>query len=294
MAPWESWYFGRGAKPGEASPFHWTYHFSFGTQQFRDMYLSTWQLLPTNRVVGALLPNDADGQAFGQHLVPELVRGGFKVVTAAGYADGTADFSSQIARFKAAGVEILTGVPLPNDFAAFIRQAAQQGLAQRLRIVTPAKVCLFPADVRALGELGIGITTSDSWSPAYPYRSPVSGIGGQELAERYEQHARRPWTQLLGGTMSLFDVGLAALHASGSPKSRQAVAKAIANLDTPTIVGRVNFRSGPVPNVATTPLVSAQWHLPTARMGHDLEYLTVEHACDPNVHIQAKLARYRL
>ena len=30
IAPWEAWYFGRGAKPGEPSPFKWTFHFSFG------------------------------------------------------------------------------------------------------------------------------------------------------------------------------------------------------------------------------------------------------------------------
>ena len=30
VQPWESWYFGRGAKPGGKNPFKWTYHFSFG------------------------------------------------------------------------------------------------------------------------------------------------------------------------------------------------------------------------------------------------------------------------
>ena len=30
VMPWEAWYFGRGAKPGEPSPFKWTYHFGFG------------------------------------------------------------------------------------------------------------------------------------------------------------------------------------------------------------------------------------------------------------------------
>ena len=33
VMPWEAWYFGRGAKPGEPSPFKWTYHFGFGVER---------------------------------------------------------------------------------------------------------------------------------------------------------------------------------------------------------------------------------------------------------------------
>lgn len=33
VMPWEAWYFGRGAKPGQPSPFKWTYHFGFGVDE---------------------------------------------------------------------------------------------------------------------------------------------------------------------------------------------------------------------------------------------------------------------
>ena len=36
VVPWEAWYFGRGAKPGQPSPFRFTYHFCFGVQTFAD------------------------------------------------------------------------------------------------------------------------------------------------------------------------------------------------------------------------------------------------------------------
>src|SRR5262249_43934257 len=42
VMPWEAWYFGRGAKPNEPSPFKWTYHFSFGVKNFLDCYVSQW------------------------------------------------------------------------------------------------------------------------------------------------------------------------------------------------------------------------------------------------------------
>ncbi|MDE2120042.1 MAG: ABC transporter substrate-binding protein [Betaproteobacteria bacterium] len=292
--PWESWYFGRGAKPGQPSPFHWTYHFSFGVAQFARMYLSIWDLLPTNKVVGALYPNDADGNALREHLVPELVKAGYKVVDPGPYQDGTTNFSAQIQKFKAAGVQILTGAPLPPDFAVFLRQSAQQGLARQLRIVTPAKVDLFPADVQALGRLGQGITTGAYWSPAFPYVSPAAGIGGQALADAYEKASGKQWTQQLGGSLSLFDVGFAALARSGAPKDRQAVVRAIREVDVVSVVGRVNFGAGPVPNVATTPLIGAQWRAAPSGSRFGLQYLTVEHADDPKVRIQTKLRRYHI
>ncbi|MBU6439373.1 MAG: ABC transporter substrate-binding protein [Betaproteobacteria bacterium] len=292
--PWESWYFGRGAKPGQPSPFHWTYHFSFGVAQFAAMYLSIWDLMRTNKVVGALYPNDADGNALREHLVPALEKAGYKVVDPGAYQDGTTNFSAQIQKFKAAGVQILTGAPLPNDFAVFLRQAAQQGLARQLRIVTPAKVGLFPADVQALGRLGLGIATGAYWSPAFPYVSPVAGVGGQQLVDAYQKASGKQWTQQLGASLSLFDAGLGALARSGAPKDRNAVIQAIRELDVVTTVGRVNFRDGPVPNVATTPLVGAQWLAAPSGSRFPLEYLTVEHADDPKVRIETKLHRYHI
>ena len=290
--PWESWYFGRGAKPGQPSPFKWTYHFSFGVQQFADMYLSSWKLLPTNRKVGVLYPNDADGNAMREHIVPTLRKGGFTVIDPGAYQDGTTDFSAQIARFKSAGVQILTGVPLPNDFITFLRQGAQQGLARRLRIVQPAKFGGFPSDVEALGELGLRVASNADWSPAFPYVSPVAGIGGRQLADAYEKATGRQWTQQVGATLALFDAGVAALKNSATPKDKTALAAAMKVLDVVTTVGRVNFPGGPVPNVAVTPVVGTQWVKARPGSRYKLDFVTVEHADDPRVRIQARLVPY--
>jgi branched-chain amino acid transport system substrate-binding protein len=63
VMPWEAWYFGRGAKPGEPSPFKYSYHFGFGVGEFVKSYTAQWNLLETNKKVGVLYPNDADGNA---------------------------------------------------------------------------------------------------------------------------------------------------------------------------------------------------------------------------------------
>ncbi|MFV2037713.1 MAG: ABC transporter substrate-binding protein, partial [Paracoccaceae bacterium] len=51
VMPWEAWYFGRGAVPGEPSPFKWGYHFGFGVDEFFRAYISQWELLETNKKV---------------------------------------------------------------------------------------------------------------------------------------------------------------------------------------------------------------------------------------------------
>lgn len=290
--PWESWYFGRGAKPGQASPFHWTFNFCFGTQEFTKMYLSSWTRIPTNKKVGVLYPNDADGNALRAHLLPELEKGGYTMVDPGPYQDGTTEYSSQIAKFKAAGIEILTAVPIPNDFIVFLRQAAQQGLTRQLKICMPAKFGLFPSDIEVLGPLGYNIATGVYWSPGFPYSSPVTGLSSRQLADTYESATGRQWTQQLGAAMSLFDAGLAALKDSGSPKDKAAVAKAMSVLDVVTTVGRINFAKGPVHNVATSPVIGAQWVKARPDSRFKLDLISVEDACDPNVPVQAKLRSY--
>ena len=124
--PWEPWYFGRGAKPGEPSPFHWTYHFGFGVGNFSKAYISQWNgPVKTNNRVAFLMPNDADGNALRTIFKPILEKAGFTVIDPGGYEDGTTDYSAQIAKFKAENCEIFTTGPIPPDFAVFWRQAAQ-------------------------------------------------------------------------------------------------------------------------------------------------------------------------
>lgn len=181
IVPWESWYFGRGAKPGQPSPFKWTYHFCFGTAQFRDLYISSWNNdVTSNKRVAVLCPNDADGNAIRAHLLPDLAKAGFDMVDPGGYQDGTTDYSAQIAMFKKAGCEVFCTFPIPPDFTSFWRQAAQQGLTRQMKIVTVAKTGLFPSQMEALGPLGYRINAGAYWHPAFPYGSALTGLSSAQ------------------------------------------------------------------------------------------------------------------
>ncbi|WP_349961220.1 ABC transporter substrate-binding protein [Rhizobium sp. ZPR3] len=292
VMPWEAWYFGRGAKPGAPSPFKWTYHFGFGVGEFLKTYISQWNLIETNKKVGVMYPNDADGNAIRANLAPALAKAGFTIVDPGAYETGTTDFSSQIALFRQEGVEIFNSFPIPPDFAAFWRQAAQQGLIQQIKICQVAKTGLFPSDIEALGDLGVNIASAAYWHKAFPYKSSLTGVSGLELADGYEAANGKQWTQQLGASLSLIDAGFDALKAASNAKSKEAVAKALSTLKTTTIAGKVDFTGGPVANVSPGPIVGTQWVKAPAGSKFALDYVVTEHATDPNVPVAAKLIAY--
>lgn len=292
VMPWEAWYFGRGAKPGAPSPYKWSYLFSFGVADFVKSYVSQWSQVPTNRKVAALLPNDADGNAIRAAMLPELQKAGFTVVDGGPYESGTTDFSAQIAKFKAEKCEILMTFPIPPDFATFWRQSAQQGLAKSMKIVQVAKTGLFPSGVEALGNLGVNLASAAYWHKAFPYKSSIAGVSGPELADGYEAASGKQWTQQLGATLALFDAGFEALKKAADPKSKDAIVKSIATLNTITIAGKVDFTSGPVPNVSPGPIIGTQWVKAPEGSKFSLDYVVTENATDPNVPVAAKLLPY--
>jgi branched-chain amino acid transport system substrate-binding protein len=294
ILPWEAWYFGRGAKPGQPSPFKWTYHFSFGVAEFAKAYISLWSngQVQTNKKVGVMFPNDADGNALREHMIPILEKGGFTVFDPGGYEDGTTDYSAQIAKYKDANVQIFTGVPIPPDFATFWRQSAQLGFAKTVKIQSIAKTGLFPSQMEALGSLAFNIASLCYWHPTFPYKSPLTGGTSQELADGYEKSASRQWNQQLGATQSLLDAGTEALKATSDPKNKAEVAKTLSHFKATTAVGVVDWGKGPVPNVYPTPLIGAQWVKAKAGNKYKLDLVIVDNADDPNVPIGAKLQPY--
>ncbi len=259
VAPWEAFYFGRGGKPGEQS-FKWTFHFSFGSGNFVNLYTGQWSLLETNKKVGTLIPSDADGNAIRAGLLPAMIEKGWEIVDPGPYENMSQDFTTQIEAFKSAGVEIVVCFPFPPDFPVFWRQAAQRGLAQQLKIMQMAKAGLFAAEMEALGDLGQGLCTGVYWHPAFPFASAAAGLSNADLGKGYEAATGKQWSQALGASASLFDAAIALAQQLGNPKDKEALAATLPKLKAETAVGTVDFSAGPVANCAVSGLAGGQWN----------------------------------
>jgi branched-chain amino acid transport system substrate-binding protein len=277
MAPWQSWFFPRKGDPNK--PFKFTYHFFWGLEDLTATYVDMWDKVKSNKTVGALWPNDGDGNAFANKetgFPPVLEKAGYTLVDPGRYETGANDFSAQINRFKSGDAEILTGVPIPPDFTNFYKQASQQGY--RPPIVTVAKALLFDSSVEALGgNLGENLSTEVWWTPDVPFKSSLNGQDAKQLADGYSQASGKGWTQPIGYIHGLFEVALDVLKRS-DPKDKDSVVKAITATDLQTIVGPVTWKEGPVANVAKAQLSGGQWRRGDA--GWDLEIVSNKTAPD--------------
>ena len=254
VAPWQPFFFGRGGTEDEG--FDWTYHFFWGLEDVEAVYQDMWGQVTTNQQVGALWPNDPDGNAWSGDFPGSVAPNGYTITDPGLYENGTQDFSAQIAAFQAADAQILAGVPIPPDFATFWQQAQQQGF--RPVIATVAKAILFPSAVEAIGPSADGLSTEVWWSPQHPFTSSLTDQSAQELADAYEEETGQQWTQPIGFVHALFEVAVAALEEADSTDG-EAVTGALSSLQVSTIVGDLDWTAGPVPNVAKTPLVGGQW-----------------------------------
>jgi branched-chain amino acid transport system substrate-binding protein len=116
-------------------------------------------------------------------------------------------------------------------------------------------------------------------------------VTNKALGAGYTAHSKKQWNQQLGPSLALFDVGVAALKASGDPKNKTAVANAMKTLRVETSVGNLHWGKGPVPNVVQTPIPGGQW-IKAPRGPFRFDWVFCEHTDDHRVPIQARLEPY--
>jgi branched-chain amino acid transport system substrate-binding protein len=165
-----------------------TYHFFWGVEDVIASFFALWKSVKTNKVVGALFPNDEDRNALGDAKVgfpPAIQKADFKLIDTGRFQPLSDDYGSQISAFKSAGVEIVTGVLTPPDFATFWNQATQQSF--KPKVVTVGKALLFPASVAPLSDRADGLSSEIWWSPNHPFKSGLTGQSAKELCSAYEQ-----------------------------------------------------------------------------------------------------------
>ncbi len=256
LAPWQPYFFGRKGDP--AKGFDWTYHFFWGAGQLVGVFTDLWNTIPNNKTVAMFNPNDPDGTALADAKTgfpAGATAAGYKLIDGGRFNTGTADFNTMIGQFK--GADVLTGIPIPPDFATFWKQAKQQGFNPK--VATLAKAILFPAAVEALGDLGDGLASEVWWTPSHPFKSSLTGTTAKALGDEYSKGTGKQWTQFVGFVHALFEVTLDSLARAGSTDKKKIV-DAIAATKLDTMVGPISFGQADLPkNVCPTPLVGGQW-----------------------------------
>ena len=224
-------------------------------------FFKMWELVPTNKVVGALWVNDADGNVFRTAL-PDLFKAqGYTVVDPGPFEVGTEDFSAVISQFKKGGVELVCGMANPAEFTNYVTQSAQQSF--KPKITTCAKAMLFPSAVDALGDLGDGMTVEAWYHPKYAFKSDVTGMTAQQYCDDFEAVTGQQWTQPIC-FIGCFELWTDVLRRTKDPKDKNSIVDAIKQTKVTLTGGPVDWTVNPepkfnFPNFCAKPLGGGQW-----------------------------------
>jgi branched-chain amino acid transport system substrate-binding protein len=248
VAPIEPWLTG--------GPYKWTFHYFWGLGDIITVFTGMWNESAgqTNKTVGGFWPNDPDGAVWAVEFGKKLKGMGYKVVDVGRFPYGMQDFSSFISTWKKENVEILTGVPIPPDWATAWRQCHQQGFIPK--IATIGKAVLFPAAMEAMGgNLPNGLSSEIWWTPSHPFKSSLTGVSCKELADSWTKSTNRQWTQPLGFDYAAFEIAADVLKRAGS-LDKNKIREALVQTNLDTVVGHIKFNEK---NYSLTPLVGGQW-----------------------------------
>lgn len=279
---WEPFYASRGSGPDKGYP--WSFLFFWSGADIIRNYIGMWKASGIDPVVGTFYEDNDFGRGFSGGMTAELAANGFREVPGGLFKEQVDDFSNQVAAFRDGGAKIVTGLVFPQHFATFWGQAKQAGLS--LEAATIAAAFVFPAGVEVLGDQGAGMSTEIWFNNELPFKSSLTGQSAHDFCAAYEESTGKQWAQPMGYHHAVWEVGLAALKASGDPKNRAAVRDAIAGLDLDTMVGKVDFKNSTMKSVANTWVTMGQWH--RAREGSKFPYelFVTNNVTAPHVPIQ--------
>jgi branched-chain amino acid transport system substrate-binding protein len=295
LAPWQPWFIGQQSNPTAPDswkPFNFSFHYFWGLEDIISVFTAMWSQLDSNKKVGGLFPNDADGNAWGDPQIglrPGFDATGYSLLDPGRFQNLTDDFSAQINAFKADGSEIVTGVIIPPDFTTFWNQAKQQNFAPKA--VTVAKALLFPQSVATLGDAGHNLSSEVWWTPTHPYTSSLNGSSAARLAEAFTAETSRPWTQPIGFVHSLFEVAADVMGRVSDVTDGEQVAAAISETELDTVVGRIAWTGKGVPpfaaaNVTKTLLTGGQWR---RLEDGSFDLVIVENSTAPDVPVASRM-----
>jgi branched-chain amino acid transport system substrate-binding protein len=264
FVPWQPFYFGRGATPD--TPFKWTYAHALGLEGIVSNFIAMWDQVSTNKKVGFIFANDADGQAWtdmNTGLPPAVQAAGYTYVLPDLYPVPTEDYTKYISEFKKNGCEICCGTITTPDFTNFWQQSVQQGYNPK--VLTIGKALLFPQTLEAIGPIAYNATVECVWHPTWPFKDSITGKTCQELADDYTAKTGEEWTAPIG-QYGKFEWAVDVFKRVTNLDDKEDIIKQVSTTKLDTCLGPMDFTAPvdmttrhPVPNVYTPPTGGAQW-----------------------------------
>jgi branched-chain amino acid transport system substrate-binding protein len=235
--PWTAFTFGRG-NDGK-TPFKWTYLHSLGAEQMHMCLAEAFAKIPNNKKIGFLTMNDDDGKAHLQSGTPVYEAFGYEITAPGLYPPGTEDFTDQIAQFKKAGCDVLTGACGTPDFTNFWKQSLQQGFNPKVPGITLA--IGFPKALEALGYAGDGLFGEGGWHRSWPFTDWITGLTCDQLADKFEADTGMQWQPAIGAGMDRYEMALDVFKRCTNIDDKAAIISAIETMKLECIGGPVDF-----------------------------------------------------
>lgn len=291
FVPWQPFFFGRGATPDK--PFKWTYAQALGLEQIVANFIAMWDQVSTNKKVGFLFANDADGAAWtdmAQGLPPAVEKAGYTYFLPDLYPVPSEDFTKYISDFKKNGCEICCGTINTPDFTNFWKQAVQQGYNPK--VLTIGKALLFPQTLEAIGEIAYNATVEGVWSPSWPFKDSITGMTCQQLADDYMAKTGEEWTAPIG-QYAKFEWAVDVFKRVTNLDDKEDIIDKVKTTKLDTCLGPMDFTAKvemgtrhPVENVVTPPVGGSQW---VKGSKFPFEPVTVSNALSPELPTTGKV-----
>jgi branched-chain amino acid transport system substrate-binding protein len=247
-APADAWLAG--------GPYTNSWHAFFNTENVLSCFADAWDLIDSNKKVGLLAANDAEGTEIATAVTEYAKSRGYEIVDPGRFTSGATDYTSIISKLKNEGCDLIVGVMITPDFATFWQQCHQIGYVPKG--ITVAKATLFKADVEAIANgIGNGVISEVWWTPNHPFSSSLTGWSSQELADKWIEGMSD--YDYAPGTVGYKHANVELLYdiiSRAESLDPAKVNEASAATDLDTIVGHVTYDKD---HVSIMNLVTGQW-----------------------------------
>jgi branched-chain amino acid transport system substrate-binding protein len=265
---WRPFVFGRTRDL--ETPFKWTYAHAIGLEDIITNYLALWEQVETNRKVGFIFADDANGRVWADAAtgLPQAAAAqGYEGVLPGLLQAESNDYSPLISEFVKNGCEICCGAMAAADFIAFWRQVLE--LEYRPKIVTIGDALLFPQALEALGSGAYNLTAESLWQPDWPFTDSITGSSAQQLASDYMTRTGEQWIAPIA-QYAKFEWAVDVFKRVWDLDNKDAIIAEVRTTKLDTCLGPIDFTSAidmtdvaksrrPTENVYKAPVAGVQW-----------------------------------